>query len=63
MSVCPICRKAVNRSSSAPFCSARCKQVDLGKWLNEDYRIETNERSDATSDESDVLAAGKENHS
>jgi uncharacterized protein len=22
-----------------PFCSERCKLVDLGKWLNEDYRI------------------------
>ena len=24
-----------------PFCSLRCKQIDLGKWLNEDYRIKT----------------------
>ena len=22
-----------------PFCSARCKAIDLGKWFNEDYRI------------------------
>ncbi len=22
-----------------PFCSARCKLVDLGKWLNEEYRV------------------------
>jgi hypothetical protein len=22
-----------------PFCSARCKLLDLGKWLGEDYRI------------------------
>ncbi len=22
-----------------PFCSERCKLLDLGKWLNEDYRI------------------------
>jgi len=22
-----------------PFCSARCKQIDLGKWLSEDYRV------------------------
>lgn len=24
-----------------PFCSKRCKSVDLGKWLNEEYRIST----------------------
>lgn len=22
-----------------PFCSQRCKLIDLGKWLNEDYKI------------------------
>lgn len=24
-----------------PFCSKRCKLIDLNKWLNEDYRIST----------------------
>ena len=24
-----------------PFCSNRCKAIDLGKWLNEEYRINT----------------------
>ena len=44
--MCPICGKgAAPRASnpSAPFCSPRCKQVDLGKWLNESYRIQTDE--------------------
>jgi hypothetical protein len=22
-----------------PFCSARCKTIDLGRWLNEEYRV------------------------
>jgi endogenous inhibitor of DNA gyrase (YacG/DUF329 family) len=22
-----------------PFCSGRCKQIDLGRWLGEDYRV------------------------
>jgi len=22
-----------------PFCSARCRLVDLGRWFNEEYRI------------------------
>jgi endogenous inhibitor of DNA gyrase (YacG/DUF329 family) len=24
-----------------PFCSARCRLIDLGRWLGEDYRIAT----------------------
>ena len=24
-----------------PFCSKRCKGIDLGKWLNNEYRINT----------------------
>ncbi len=24
-----------------PFCSKRCKAIDLGKWLNNEYRIRT----------------------
>ena len=24
---------------SRPFCSERCKVIDLGAWANEDYRI------------------------
>jgi len=26
-------------SASFPFCSPRCRQIDLGKWLNEEHRI------------------------
>jgi uncharacterized protein len=40
--VCPICRKVLpteDRSAPFPFCSARCKKVDLYGWLNEQYRI------------------------
>jgi len=43
---CPVCNanaqtRSVNRFF--PFCSARCKQVDLGRWLNEEYRITVSE--------------------
>jgi hypothetical protein len=37
---CPICRKE-NDFFAEPlgtFCSPRCKLVDLGKWLGEEYR-------------------------
>jgi uncharacterized protein len=38
---CPICGQATDFFTDplGPFCSARCKQIDLGHWLNGDYRI------------------------
>jgi uncharacterized protein len=41
---CPICRKAVpvekeNRPQWYPFCSERCRQVDLLRWSNGKYAI------------------------
>ena len=39
---CPTCHKtAPSAGPTAPFCSSRCKQVDLGTWLTEGYRIPT----------------------
>jgi endogenous inhibitor of DNA gyrase (YacG/DUF329 family) len=38
---CPICKKPVDffADPQGPFCSSRCKMVDLGKWLGEEYRM------------------------
>jgi endogenous inhibitor of DNA gyrase (YacG/DUF329 family) len=37
---CPICKKEIQRSvESFPFCSERCRLIDLGKWAEGDYRI------------------------
>jgi len=37
---CPICKQPVEAGSPRyPFCSKRCRQIDLGKWLNADYVI------------------------
>jgi uncharacterized protein len=47
---CPICGKEAKprtQNPCVPFCSPRCKQVDLGKWLNEEYRVYTDEKQDA----------------
>jgi uncharacterized protein len=33
---CPICGKP--RPDYRPFCSRRCADVDLGRWLTESYR-------------------------
>ncbi len=37
---CPICKKPTRPSEPHfPFCSKRCKMVDLGAWLEGRYRI------------------------
>lgn len=37
---CPICKKDVDLNSpESPFCSERCRLIDLGKWASEEYRI------------------------
>ena len=39
---CPICKKPVQPTDPfAPFCSERCKLIDLGKWASEEYVIST----------------------
>ncbi|HZQ91111.1 MAG TPA: DNA gyrase inhibitor YacG [Terriglobales bacterium] len=39
---CPTCRKIVLRSEPGfPFCSERCRLVDLGKWASGGYVIST----------------------
>lgn len=37
---CPICKAVVDTASPAfPFCSKRCRTIDLGKWIKGDYLI------------------------
>jgi endogenous inhibitor of DNA gyrase (YacG/DUF329 family) len=38
---CPICGKQFDPSKSpaAPFCSERCRTIDLGRWLGESYSV------------------------
>ncbi len=39
---CPVCRKASKWSTEnryRPFCSERCKLIDLGEWAGEGHRI------------------------
>ncbi|MGO8733702.1 MAG: DNA gyrase inhibitor YacG [Terriglobia bacterium] len=40
---CPICHQDVSweGNSYRPFCSERCKLIDLDHWLSERYRIST----------------------
>jgi endogenous inhibitor of DNA gyrase (YacG/DUF329 family) len=54
---CPICKKIVSASPNKqaeeaklfPFCSQRCKLIDLGAWLDAEYKI-TSKTPDTPSD-------------
>jgi len=55
---CPICKKKTTWEENPwrPFCSERCKLIDLGKWVSEEYKIlgekseETEEKKKTTVD-------------
>ena len=37
---CPTCRTLVTeKGEDFPFCSDRCRKIDLGKWASGEYRI------------------------
>jgi len=38
---CPVCNKKVDTevAKATPFCSERCRLVDLGRWLGEEYGL------------------------
>ena len=44
---CPTCRHVLEKERPAafPFCSERCRLIDLGRWLDEDYRIPEDEEN------------------
>ena len=49
---CPICQKpAITRYQ--PFCSKHCANIDLYRWLNEDYRIPAQSDQSAKQEEHD----------
>lgn len=49
---CPICKKPVPDDRTAPggkffpFCSERCKLIDLGRWLDGKYQIPVTEEDE-----------------
>lgn len=45
---CAVCGKPQNPSFH-PFCSKRCADIDLGRWLNEGYSIPGGETQDRES--------------
>ncbi len=59
---CPICEKETAQAYR-PFCSRRCADVDLGKWLTGVYAVPLVEDDDGL-DEADMaeLAASRKPH-
>jgi endogenous inhibitor of DNA gyrase (YacG/DUF329 family) len=49
---CPICGKPA-APAQRPFCSPRCATIDLGRWLKDSYRVETDEPPEDGSGEAD----------
>lgn len=41
MKKCPTCNKQIPSQDNPfrPFCSERCKLIDLSKWVSEEYRV------------------------
>ncbi|HXF07451.1 MAG TPA: DNA gyrase inhibitor YacG [Candidatus Acidoferrales bacterium] len=52
---CPRCGKtaAVTDNPFRPFCSERCKLIDLGAWLGEAYRIPAEHSPESTGETDD----------
>jgi endogenous inhibitor of DNA gyrase (YacG/DUF329 family) len=44
---CPVCKKEVVWEGNLfrPFCSERCKNIDLAAWASEEYRIAGDRKS------------------
>ena len=58
---CPTCGKPVEWRAGnryRPFCSERCKQIDLGAWANEEYRVPASESDPGGPDGGDAVGAG-----
>ncbi|MGF1578931.1 MAG: DNA gyrase inhibitor YacG [Gemmataceae bacterium] len=54
---CPICQQVMQGQTQAewpefPFCSKRCKLIDLGRWLDGNYALPSQEDDDPPFDSS-----------
>jgi hypothetical protein len=44
---CPVCSVQIDlKIATAPFCSERCRVIDLGRWLDEAYAVPEIRRGD-----------------
>jgi len=52
---CPICKKEVAPGGEfLPFCSERCKLIDLGNWATETYVITAPADPTGSSDDDEI---------
>lgn len=58
---CPICKKATVEAYR-PFCSRRCADVDLGRWLTGGYHVPSDDPEDAEAAAAEIAARGKRLH-
>jgi endogenous inhibitor of DNA gyrase (YacG/DUF329 family) len=64
---CPVCRKIIDEASQQssreggfyPFCSNRCRMLDLGKWFDGAYRIPVEVRPEEAEDIGEETAKGE----
>ena len=49
---CPICRKLA-APGTHPFCSTRCADIDLGRWLTESYTLPIRPNADEDDEQVD----------
>ena len=57
---CPICQLDMPGQMvewpDYPFCSPRCRKIDLGRWLSESYRLpasDSDQSDDSSADDTD----------
>jgi uncharacterized protein len=54
---CPICQQEMRGHQAEwpdyPFCSRRCRLIDLGRWLNEEYTLAPEEDEEFPPEEGD----------
>lgn len=51
---CPTCHKIVIWQESSPFCSKRCRLIDLGEWTGKEKRISSQRNISEIDDWSEI---------
>jgi hypothetical protein len=57
--LCPSCKKSVawQDNEFRPFCSERCQLLDLGAWVEEEYRLPDGSQSVSEEDMEQIQRA------
>lgn len=57
---CPICGK-VHDAKYRPFCSRRCADIDLGRWLTEGYALPADDPAEEPAEPPGAVPPSKRN--